>query len=472
MLPHRKGIWTNVIAARMAQPSAVVVPDGWLSRGEAFVRGHNEQLVVFGGIPGESVRVQMFGREHQQVRARALGPAGKPSPDRVKPSCPKWGPCGGCPWMHLNDSGQRSAHDTLWSQAFADAELYADALPSMPEVIPGGAELSEVRVEWGVSDRGQPRIGVPAREGGALVAIPGCEKITPLLRQFMGACVGSLTVAGVPPERGPIQVIRARQIGESIFVSVRTAKFVPKLADWALSLAKHLPAVTGVVAEFPPDEDPKGFGLLRLYGNESIETELAGSRIRLGIEEHLPRDLVGYENLLGEAAELLGVAEGDAVVDLGAHIGARTIGLSRAAGWALAIESDERAHHRAAENILANRAPAELIENSWPEALQTALPRLTGRRPLVWIDSGRKELGQRVVDGVVALDPRRVAVQCSNPHALAREVVRWGRLGFSLTALRRYSIDPHTPFVEAVAVFAAANQAPPDKRAPRRRALR
>ena len=456
----------------MPPETLVVTPEGWLSRGEAFVRGEGEQLAVFGGIPGESIRAQVFGRQHQQVRARAVAPAGQAHPTRQKPSCPKWGPCGGCPWMHVRPGGQKNAHDVLWAAAFDEVGLKPETLPPLAAVVRGAELLSEVRVEWGISDRGQPRLGVPAREGNGLVAIPECEKVTPLLRTFMGACVGSLLASGVPAERGPIRGLRARQVGDELFVTVHTARFAPKLADWALSLAKHLPAVSGVVAEFPPGEDPKGLGIQRLYGHDGLDTTLAGVCIRLGVEENLPRDLQGYANLLTEAAEMLGVLPGDAVLDVGAHIGVRSVVLARVAGWALAIESGEVTHRRAAENVLSNRAPVEFIHDSWPDALATAQPRLVGRRPLVWVDTGRKEMGQRVVDGIVALDPRRVALQGSNPHALAREIVRWGRLGFSLAALRRYAIDPHTPFVEAVAVLHAANQAAPEMRAPRRRAVR
>jgi 23S rRNA (uracil1939-C5)-methyltransferase len=456
----------------MPPETVVVVPEGWLSRGEAYVRGEGEQLSIFGGIPGEEASVRIYSRQFQQVRGRMLAPTSGANPARVLPSCEKWGPCGGCPWMHLRPGGQRDAHDELWAAAFSDVGVPTFNLPAFPATLRGAEIVSDVEVEWGESDHGQPRLGVAAREGQGLVAIPKCEKASPLLQQFMGAAYGSLVASKVPTQRPPIRKIRARQVGDELFVTAHTANFAPKLADWALSLAKHLPAVSGVVAKFPAEHDPKGTGLQRLYGHDGIDTTIADCAFRLGADDTLPRDLVGYAHLLSAAPQLLGVAQGEAVLDIGAGFGLRAVVLARASGWALAIEGDENLARRTAETILANRAPVELLAEAWLYALDVATLRLRGRRPLVWIDAGRKELGQRVVDAVHAVDPRRVALQCSNPTALAREVLRWTNLGYRLESLHRFAVDPHTPFVEAVAVFASSNQAAPALRAPRRRTVR
>ncbi len=445
----------------------VVTPEGWLSRGEAFVRGQGEQLAVFGGIPGEAVKARVFGRQGHQVRARALGPAGAPHPSRVKPLCEKWGPCGGCPWMHLNADGERAAHADLWRQGFSEAKLDLD--PGPLHQVPG--ELSEVRVHYGVSDRGQPRIGVTAREGNGLVAIPDCLKLSPLMRSFMGAAVATLRTADVPPN-GPILGLRAREVNGELLVGVKVPRYSPVVSAWAPTLASTLRELRGVVADFPPEEDRMGLGVQKLYGSDTIDWAALGLRFRLGIEEHLPRHLPAYAALLEAAPRVLGIVEGDAVLDLGAHVGTRTVVLARASGWALGVETDDRARLRAVENASRNGIGAEFVGDSWPEAVAAAAPRLMGRRPLVWIDTGRKELGARVVEAVQSVDPRRVVLQGSNPPALARELARWLGLGWEFGGMERWDVDPHAPFAEAVAVLVSPNQAAPEKRSPRRRALR
>lgn len=444
----------------------VVVPEGWLSRGEAYVRGDGQQLAVFGGIPGEAVKARVFGRQGAQVRARALAPADRPHPDRVVPTCEKWGPCGGCPWMHLSVRGQYEAHELLWNQAFRDVGITAKAGPL--HRVEG--LLSEVRVQWGESDRGLPRVGVGGREGDGLVAIPTCEKLSPLLLSFMGAAAASLRTANVPTS-GAVLGLRARQVGEELLVGVRLPAFAPAAGAWAASLATTLVELRGVVAEYPIEEDRLGIGWQRLYGGDHLDWSALGLRIRMGTEEHLPRHLPAFASLLAAAPGLLGVEKGDAVLDVGAHIGARTLAFAQKAGWAFGLESDDRLRARAVENASANRVAAEFGAHSWPEAIEDVAPRLMGRRPFVWIDTGRKELGGRVVAAVQGLNPRRVALQGSNPPAMAREMARWMGAGWRFERMERWDMDPNSPFAEAVAVFVSPDQSAPDRRAPRRKTI-
>ncbi len=445
----------------------VVTPEGWLSRGEAYVRGDGAQLAVFGGIPGEAVKARVFGRSGRQVRARALAVADRPHPQRVTPPCDKWGPCGGCPWMHLSTRGQYDAHESLWAQAAQEAGI---VLPPGPLHRFEGP-VSEVRVVWGLSDHGSPRIGVPAREGRGLVAIPECQKLSAPVRSFMAAAAASLRAAELWPE-GTIQGLRAREVGGEVLVGVRLPRFMPQVAAWAPTLASTLTELRGVVLEFPVEEDKAGLGWQKVYGQDHLEWTVGGLRVRVGTEEHLPRHLGAWGALIEAAPRMLEVAEGDAVLDLGAHVGARAAALARAAGWAYGVETDERACLRAQENAATNRVAAEFSSFSWPEAIEDVAPRFAGRRPLVWIDTGRKELGARVVDAVRGLDPRRVALQGSNPHALAREVARWLGLGFVLVRMERWDVDPNSPFSEAVVVLASPDQSAPALRAPRRKIAR
>jgi tRNA/tmRNA/rRNA uracil-C5-methylase (TrmA/RlmC/RlmD family) len=369
--------------------------------------------------------------------------------------------------MHLSAAGELAAHTALWRQAIAEAG--GDFDPGPLHQVPG--ELSEVRVQYGISDQGHPRIGVLAREGNGLVAIPECLKLSPLVRSFMGAAMATLRTAEVRPG-GSILGLRCREIGGELLVGVKVAKYTPAVSAWAPTLASTLRELRGVVAEFPPEEDRMGLGWQKLYGHDTLEWSVLGFKFKLGAEEHLPRHLPAYASLLEAAPRLLGVTPGDAVLDLGAHIGVRTAVLARAAGWAFGVEPEDRPRLRAVENAARNGVSAEFASFSWPEAIEDAAPRLQGRRPLVWIDTGRKELGARVVEAVRQLDPRRVALQGSNPHALAREIVRWTSAGWRFVGMERWDVDPHAPFAEAVAVVESADLSAPEKRAPRRRTVR
>src|SRR5262249_32850648 len=57
-------------------------------------------LFVAGAIPGEEVEVEVESAGRKHGRARLLSVL-SPSPHRVAPPCPYFGPCGGCAWQHI-----------------------------------------------------------------------------------------------------------------------------------------------------------------------------------------------------------------------------------------------------------------------------------------------------------------------------------------------------------------------------------
>ena len=71
--------------------------------GEAI--GHHDGKIVFVPytIPGEIVEVEIVEEKARWARARLLRVV-EPSPDRVAPPCPYFGPgrCGGCQWQHIS----------------------------------------------------------------------------------------------------------------------------------------------------------------------------------------------------------------------------------------------------------------------------------------------------------------------------------------------------------------------------------
>ena len=80
-------------------------PESWGRLGEAtsVVEGH--RVFVFGAIPGEEVVAEVFRERRHYVAARVLEVT-EPSPHRVSPPCPYFGPCTGCQWQHVSYDAQ------------------------------------------------------------------------------------------------------------------------------------------------------------------------------------------------------------------------------------------------------------------------------------------------------------------------------------------------------------------------------
>jgi len=94
-------------------------------QGDGLVVVDGEQLAVPGALPGEMVRVERAGK-----RARLLEVL-RPSPDRVVPSCPHFGPCGGCRLQHLSPPAVADFKRALVCEALDRAGVAAVVSPTI-----------------------------------------------------------------------------------------------------------------------------------------------------------------------------------------------------------------------------------------------------------------------------------------------------------------------------------------------------
>ncbi|MES2643724.1 MAG: hypothetical protein V4850_29830 [Myxococcota bacterium] len=465
----------------------VVVPEGWLSRGEAFVRGDHAQLAVFGGIPGERARVRLIERGSHQHRARFIKADGRGHPDRVEPPCDRYVPCGRCPMMHLTPGGQDRARLGLLKDAFV-----AENAPQSFELgaitrMESAAASHTIELIAGWSDERHLRLGVPGKDGRRVVPIPLCHVATEPLRRVMTNTAHHLQAQQIYPwegHRGTFRGLFARQSATTgeIFLTLvfgRPSNYAKSLAE---AVAGGLTDIAGVFAHW---NDVPGPLLARdpvtgdadvtlVYGRSTLEEDVGGLRIRLGALDPFP----GYPKV-GVAAwqglvEALAPVAGDTVVDLGAAAGAgaRTLLLAQRAGWALGIDPHEGIIRRARENASSNNVSADFIGEAYEFGLESSRPRLAGRRPLAVVDVGPKGLDAPAMAALLSLEPRRIALVSSNPRGLARDIARFVAGGLRLERLAPYDTAPHTPFGDTMALLTSADTTAPTLRAPRRKTIR
>jgi tRNA/tmRNA/rRNA uracil-C5-methylase (TrmA/RlmC/RlmD family) len=141
---------------------------------------------------------------------------------------------------------------------------------------------------------------------------------------------------------------------------------------------------------------------------------------------------------------------GDRCLDLYAGVGlfAGVIADRTAAGEVVAVESHPEAAAAAVENLadLPNvRVVADQVSR-W-------LSRSKNRADLIVLDPPRKGAGKAVVEGMIALSPRRIAYVACEPASLARDVATFAAAGWALTDLRAFDLFPMTSHVECVALL-------------------
>jgi tRNA/tmRNA/rRNA uracil-C5-methylase (TrmA/RlmC/RlmD family) len=158
------------------------------------------------------------------------------------------------------------------------------------------------------------------------------------------------------------------------------------------------------------------------------------------------------DTLAGAVVRLLAPRPGETAWDLYGGVGlfaaALTPGLD-GTGRITLVEGDREAAGAAVDN-LRDLTTVRVLRSDVERALADRRWRRVG---LVVLDPPRAGAGRRVVEAVVAREPRAVAYVACDPAALARDLRTFAELGWRVAAIEAYDLFPHTHHVECVALI-------------------
>lgn len=152
--------------------------------GAGFLRlANGKGAFAAGALPGERIRVAAAEDHHAYLRATRWSLL-EASPDRVQPSCPVQGSCGGCDLMTLRYPAQLSAKVGILRDALTRTGRF-DALPELTFVAAERPLAYRTRIRLHVADNA--RLGFFAHNSRELVEIPGCQVALPELDSALHA---------------------------------------------------------------------------------------------------------------------------------------------------------------------------------------------------------------------------------------------------------------------------------------------
>lgn len=467
-----------------------VRPVALTPRGEAVVparqRRHPTPLLVFGGIPGEEIDVRVshvggnraYGMVHQVIR---------PSPDRVDPPCDRFVPCGGCPLMHMTPAAQRAARRQLVVEALEESGLKVPVAQVVPCPDGEAGFRHVVKVGVGYSDHGRLRVGAWSRNTRNVVPVPECVVAAPILRKVMASLAHHVIQMDLRPyepehDRGLLRsaVLRASRTTGEVLVTLVAARRNRALVELAEALAGSVSEVVGVWLHVNDEEGNAIFtrGLdgsvpvTPLVGKDSIEEVIGGVRYGIGPGDFFQTAPGVAEVMYQRVVERLGLERDVPVVDLYCGVGGMALQAAKVTGWALGVESVDGAVQRAREGARRNGINAEFIADEVEVVLPDLAKRLKGIRPVVLVNPARRGLEDGVIEGILALQPRRIAYVSCNPRALARDLLRFQEAGYTVGEVEPFDMFPHTSHVETLVVLEAPESAEAAARSPRRKVVR
>jgi 23S rRNA (uracil1939-C5)-methyltransferase len=437
-------------------------------RGVARLNG----FVVFvnRALPGDVVRARVtkVKRSHAEAVAVEVVEAGAP---RVEAPCAHYPACGGCRFQDLAYEAQLDAKSQQVADALARIGGFSDL--ALEEALPAASTFHyRNKLEYSFTALSGGEVGLGFHRAGRwdeVLDVERCWLTTDLGNGIREAVKAWARAEGLPAydqERQDgylrhLVVREGRNTGQALVVLVTAPGDLAGAARLveALRAFPEVRSVHWAVNDSPAEVTNLPTDLL--WGEEAIEEEILGLRYRVRPNAFLQTNTEMCEVLYGLAREYAGLSGDETVYDLYCGIG--TIGLTLA-GDALTvwgIEYSEESIACAVENAELNGlANAAFFAGDVARDLDELRDR-AGPPDVVVVDPPRAGLAGKAVRRVGELQAPRLVYGSCNPTTLAgnaKELVR--DFGYRLDRVRPVDMFPHTPHVEAVALFTLGGAAP------------
>jgi 23S rRNA (uracil1939-C5)-methyltransferase len=376
--------------------------------GDTLASYQGERIGVFGGIPGEEVmasiiRYRKKRRRIEQVSA-IVTEALRPSPYRVTPPCPYFGPCSGCQWQHIDYPHQLTLkRDAVVRHLSAYDELRH---VSVSETVPAPEEFG-YRNHARFTVRYQGYLGFINRLSRRFVQVNSCMLMSPWINKALGA-------------------LRGRS-GETSQLSVR---YGINTSEWLIQ-----PTMTN------PD-------IPLATGQTHYREALLGKVFRIASPSFFQVNTRQAEQLALLVRKRLQLTGAESLVDAYAGVGTFAVLLAPSVRRVVAIEESAAAVEDAARNA----AGIDNIELRLGKT-EEVLGALDFRPDAVILDPPRVGCQRAALDAIAELAPRRAVYVSCDPETLARDLRILVRAGLSVERVEPVDMFPQTHHVECVATL-------------------
>jgi 23S rRNA (uracil1939-C5)-methyltransferase len=426
--------------------------------------GRVDGFVVFvaDAAPGDLLRARLLKVKKAYAEGEPVR-LDEPSPDRVTPRCPHFGPCGGCLWQHLDYGAQLRAKEAIVAESLRHLGGVADV--RVEPIIPNDAPwYYRNKMEFSFQPDG--RLGLHRRgRWDEIVDLQTCYLQSPRtaailteVRAFIRDA--ELTCYDPRTHRGLLRhlVIReGRNTGELLLAVVTSSGDFPQAAALAARMAAAHSELTGFLwAVNPsPGDAVEVHGLHVLHGRPYIHERLRDLTFRLGLQTFFQTNTAQAERMIDLVRTCASAARTDHVLDLFSGVGTFALALARDAGQVTGIEvtaaSVEAARANAALNGIANATFVAADARRFDRALAA------GPRPgVIVLDPPRAGAGTAVMRAVAGTGAGRVVYISCNPTTLAPDLRELLTHGYVLRTIQPIDLFPQTYHIECVVALERA----------------
>ena len=367
---------------------------------------HAEGLTLFVSLaaPGDALRVKID-RVQGAVGFASIVEILKPSPVRIEPPCPYFGRCGGCDFQQL----------TYEAQLQAKVEMIRDCFHRIAKIeAPGDIHITPSANEWHYRARAtwqvdpkEKLLGYYERGSNRVCDVDSCAVLTPQME------------ATLEQVRKEVAARDVRQL-------------------------RHVDAVVG-------DEGVSVAPTIAGFSPRNLSRRIGAEAYSFSAETFFQ---VNHELLEPLIAAALGDASGQFAIDLYCGVGLFTLPLARRFARVTAVEAHSRAVEFARRNL--ERAKLENVEvASLGVADWVKHSRSFEVLDFLLLDPPRVGCENAVVEGILAMRPRRLVYVSCDPATLARDLKKFIADDYVLDSVEAFDMFPQTHHVETVARLTA-----------------
>lgn len=402
------------------------------------------KLFVWGGLPGELVRVQLTKRKSSYAEG-IVSEVLEPSLNRVSPKDPT-SFLSTSPWQILSLDTEQHYKAALIEEAF---ELHDLVLPNPITVYTDGrayAYRNKVEFSWyGDTDTktGRESLQLAFFKRGSKGKIPvyGSSLLTPSMNELAEAIRALLEAHSVPAYALKTLLIRCNQAGECVWqLYIKDKSFSVLTADNTTTL----PALGGEVIYSNP-LSPASVQTKRLLsvGTYSLSDTILGTEFHYAAESFFQVNIPVYEEALRDIRSW--IPADTPVLDLYSGVG--TIGLTVGGEDVTLVEINESAAREMRRNVAELAVPAKVVHAAAEEVVHTITP-----EQCVIVDPPRAGLHETVMATLLRVQPSRIIYLSCNPVTQARDVSRLAGV-YGIRAHKGYNFFPRTPHNEHLVIL-------------------
>jgi len=393
--------------------------------GDALGRHEGKVVFVPYTIPGEEALVEIVEDKGSYARAKLVEIL-SPSPHRVAPPCPHFGPgrCGGCQWQHIAYPAQLEFKTAVVRDQLTRLGRLPEVLvrPAIPSASPWHYRN---HVQFTVG--GDGRLGFVGTDGRRVEPIEDCYLLHPLLDELFAAL--DLELPGLTR----LSLRAGVNTGDQMLIFETQDDEPPALeSDLPVSCVLLLSDGTPV----------------NLIGNSYITEVVAGRSFRISATSFFQANTAAAEELVRVVTEYLALVGYETLLDAYCGVGTFALSLADKAGQVIGVEEAPGAVEDARMNA-AKLDNVEFIEGR----VEAVLPRLDRRIDLAVLDPPRQGCKPEALAGLIELAPRRIVYVSCDPATLARDARKLVDGGYRLVEVQPVDMFPQTYHIENVVLF-------------------